>query len=53
MKFLKIYNLKEWYDFEAQLARFDYQPLTALEELIAGKDKISEIHDFNGGVGHF
>jgi len=40
----------EWYDFDNKLARFDYQPLTDLDAHTAGKDKISEIHDYNAGI---
>ncbi len=41
--------MKEWYDFDSKLARIDYQPLGSQDDMITGKHKISEIHDFNGG----
>lgn len=32
------------------MARFDYTPLSDVDNLISGKHKISEIHDYRGGV---
>ena len=40
----------EWYDFENQLARFDYTPLGDVDKLTRGKHKISEVHDYKGGL---
>lgn len=40
----------EWYDFESNLARLDYQPLIKEDIDVLGQDPVTEIHDFNMGV---
>lgn len=39
----------EWYDFDANLARIDYQPLSSDDKQAFGDYLISEVHDFNEG----
>ena len=42
-------KLQEWYDFESNLARLDYQPLIKEDIEVLGQDPVTEIHDFNMG----
>jgi hypothetical protein len=43
-------QLKEWYDDDNQLTRFDYQPLVETDIQMFGNTSISEIHDFKRGI---
>lgn len=40
----------EWYDFDNNIARIDYQPLSTQDIETFGNNLVSEIHDFNQGV---
>ena len=39
----------EWYDFEANLARIDYQSFSSEDKQLYGDESITEVHDFNQG----
>ncbi len=39
----------EWYDFDNNIARIDYQPLSTQDIETFGNNLVSEIHDFNQG----
>ncbi|XP_033126601.1 uncharacterized protein LOC117124474 [Anneissia japonica] len=42
----------EWYDYSANLIRYDYAPVAPLPGYTYGLDPMSEIHDYNTGIAY-
>ncbi|XP_071940930.1 uncharacterized protein [Antedon mediterranea] len=47
-----VFYVDEWYDYPANLIRFDYAPPTAIPQYTYGLNPMSEIHDYNTGIAY-